>query len=69
MENDRVAKRIYIGECAGSHSVGRLQKTWIDTVKDCLKKRRSDVRQERRMVQGRSVWQMFVRGKVWDVIW
>ena len=34
MENNRIAKRIYIGECAGSHSVGRLQKRWTDTVKD-----------------------------------
>ena len=23
MENDRIANRIYIGKCAGSHSVGR----------------------------------------------
>ena len=23
MENDRIAKRVYIGECAGSRSVGR----------------------------------------------
>ena len=23
MENDRIAKRVYIGECAGSLSVGR----------------------------------------------
>ena len=34
MENNRIVKRIYIGECAGSHSVGRLQKRWTDTVKD-----------------------------------
>ena len=25
MENDRIAKRIYIGECGGSCSVGRLR--------------------------------------------
>ena len=30
-ENDRIAKRVYIGEGAGSRSVGRLQKRWIDT--------------------------------------
>ena len=23
MENDRIAKRVYVGECAGSHSLGR----------------------------------------------
>ena len=38
MENDRIAKRLYVGECADSHSVGRPQKRWIDTVKDCFKK-------------------------------
>ena len=34
MENDRIAERVYVGECAGSRSVGRPQKRWIDTVKD-----------------------------------
>ena len=34
IENDRIAKRIYVGECAGSHSVGRLQKGLIDSM-DC----------------------------------
>ena len=53
MENDRIAKRVYVGECGGSRSVGRLQKRWIDTVKECLKKRGLDVRQARRLVYGR----------------
>ena len=26
MENDRIAKRIYVGDCSGSHSVGRPRK-------------------------------------------
>ena len=26
MENDRIARRVYVGECAGSHSVGRPRK-------------------------------------------
>ena len=26
LENYRIAKRVYLGECAGSHSVGRLWK-------------------------------------------
>ena len=34
----RIAKRIYVGEFAGSPSIGRLQKGWIDTMKECLKK-------------------------------
>ena len=36
MKNDRIAKRVYVGEGAGSRSVPR--KRWIDTVKECLRK-------------------------------
>ena len=61
-ENDRIAKRVYVGEHAGTHSVGRLQKRWIDTVNVCLKKRALDVRQARRMVHQRSEWRGFLRG-------
>ena len=38
MEKDRIAKRVYVGECAGSCSVSKLWKRWIDTVKECLRK-------------------------------
>ena len=31
MENDRIAKRVYVGKCAGTRSVGRLRKSWIDS--------------------------------------
>ena len=55
MENDNIAKRVYVGDCAGSCSVGRPRKRWIGTMKDCLKKRGLDVRQARRMVHDRSV--------------
>ena len=27
-----IAKRVYVGEFAGSHSAGRPQKRWLDTV-------------------------------------
>ena len=33
MEKERIAKRVYVGECAGSHSMGRLRKRRIDTLK------------------------------------
>ena len=56
MENDRIAKRVYVGECAGSCSVGSPWKRWLDTVKECLKKRGLDVRQARKMVHDKSVW-------------
>ena len=44
MGNNRIAKIVYVGECAGSHSVGRLQKRWIDPMKDSLKKRGFDAK-------------------------
>ena len=56
MKRDRIAKGVYVGECAGSHPVGRPQKRWIDTVKECLRKRGLDVRQARRMIQDKSEW-------------
>ena len=40
MEKDKIAKRVYVGECAGSHSVSRPQKRWIATVKYCLFKKK-----------------------------
>ena len=64
-ENDRIAKRVYIGECAGSRSLGR--KRWIDTVKNCLRKRGLNVRQARRMVHDMSEWRGFVRVNAWGI--
>ena len=69
MENDRIAKRVYVGECAGNCIVGRPWRRWIDTVKDCLGKRGLYVRQVRRMVQDRSEWQRFVKGNAWGIAW
>ena len=53
-------------ECAGSRSMGRPRKSWIHTVKECLKKRGLDARQARRMVQDRSKWWGFVRVECMD---
>ena len=33
MENDRITKRVYVGECAGSHSLVKQWKRWINTMK------------------------------------
>ena len=56
MENDRIAKRVYVGECTSSCSVDKLRKKWIDSVKLCfLKNRGLDVSQAKRMVHDRSV--------------
>ena len=56
MERDRIVKRVYVGECDGSHSVGRPRKRWIYTVKDCMEKRGLDIRQTRRIMHDRIVW-------------
>ena len=61
------AKRVYVGECAGIHSVSRSRKIWIYTVKECLRKRGLGVRQAKRMIQERSEWRGFVRGIAWCV--
>ena len=45
MKNDRIAKRVYVGRCVGSHSVDRPRKRWTDSVIDCLKKRGLNVGQ------------------------
>ena len=65
--DENLMKVFYVGECAGSRNVSMPQKRWIDTVKDCLKKRGLHVRQERRMVHDRSVWLGFVRRNALDV--
>ena len=52
---------------AGSYSVGRPQRRWTDTVKECLKKRGLDIREAKKMVQDRSEWQGFVRGNTWGI--
>ena len=67
MENDKIAERIYVGECAGSCSMGRPRKRWIDTVKDCLRKRSLDARETRRMVKDRSEYRGIVWGSVWGI--
>ena len=53
MERDKIAKTDYVGDCAGIRSVGRLWKRFIDTVKECLKKRGLDISQARIGVNGR----------------
>ena len=30
MDNNRIARKVYVGECAGNRSVGRPGKSWID---------------------------------------
>ena len=51
MENNIIAKTVYVGECAGSCSVAMPRKRWIDFVNGCIRKRGLNVRQANRMVQ------------------
>ena len=67
MEIDRIEKRVYLGECAGSRSVSRPRKRWIDTVKECLRKKGLEVRQAIRM-HDRSEWLGFLRRNAWGVV-
>ena len=61
MENDRIAKRVYVGECTDNRSVGSARKRWTDTVNDCLRKGGLNVRQAWRVGQDRNEWLGFVR--------
>ena len=65
MEGDRITKRVYVGECAGSRSVSRPRKIWTDNVKRRFRKRCLNVRQRKRMLQDRSECRGFVRGNAW----
>ena len=67
MDGGRIAKRVYVGECASNRSVGRSRKRWIDTLKECLRKRGLNVRQAKKMVQDRSEWRGLVKGNAWGV--
>ena len=54
--------REYVGVCGGNLSVGRPRKRWIDTVKDCLRKRGLDVSR-----QGEWCWIEVNGGNAWGV--
>ena len=47
--------RVYVGECVGIRSVGGPRKSWIDAVRNCLRKRGLDVGQARRVCEGECV--------------
>ena len=55
-------------ESAGSRSVGKPRKRWIDIAKEFLRKRGLDVRQAKKMVQDRSEWWWFVMGNACGVV-
>ena len=69
MENDMIAKKLYMGECVASRLVGQPRKRWIDSLKGCLKKIGMNVGQARRMGYDKNEWREFVRGNAWGIAW
>ena len=67
MKNDRIAKRVYVGEYMGTRLVGQLWKRGLDSVNDCLKKRCLNVGQPKRIVYYRNEWQEIVKGNAWGI--
>src|SRR5678815_2984301 len=62
MNDSRLDKRMYSGECAVNRPAGRPKKKWIGSVKECLEERNVSLAEVRRKVHNRSEWQCFVRG-------
>ena len=44
MEKFRIAKRVYVVECASSRSAGRQRKRWIDASKEGFKKCKDNIK-------------------------
>ena len=62
MDESRLVKRMYNGECVGKRPVGRPKKRWIDSVKECLNERNVNLVEARRMVCNRDEWRGFCSG-------
>ena len=62
MDENRLVKRMYSGECVGKKPVGRPKKRWIELVRDCLKERNVSMDEARRMVLDRNEWRGFCKG-------
>src|SRR5678816_3380272 len=62
VNDSRLVKRMYSGECVGNRPAGRPKKKWIESVKKCLEERNVRLAVARIKVQNRSEWRGFVRG-------
>src|SRR5678816_785926 len=62
MNESRLVKRMYSGECVGNQPAGRPKKKWIESVKECLEERNGSLGEARRKVHIRCEWLGFVRG-------
>src|SRR5678816_2521990 len=62
MDDSRLVKRMYSGECAGYRPAGRPKKKWIDSVKEFLEERNVSLPKAKRKVHNKSEWRGFVKG-------
>src|SRR5678815_1751450 len=62
MNDSRLVKRMYSGECVGNRPAGRPKEKWIESVKECLEERNVSLAEARRKMHNRSEWRSFVRG-------
>ena len=62
MNDSRLVKRMYSGECVGNRPAGRPKRKWIESVNKCLKERNVSLVEVRRKVYNRSEWRGIVRG-------
>ena len=62
MDESRLVKRVYRGECVGYRGRGRPKNKWIGSVKFCLEERNLDLVRASGLVHNRNEWRGIVRG-------
>jgi len=62
MNESRLVKRMYSGECVGNRPAGRPKRKWIESVNECLKERNVSLAEARIKVHDRREWRGFVWG-------
>src|SRR5678815_2020700 len=60
MNDSRLVKRMYSGECVRNRPAGRPKKKWIESVNECLKERDMSLAEARIKVHNKSEWRGFV---------
>src|SRR5678816_4581044 len=60
MDDSRLVRRMYSGECAGNRPAGRPKEKWIESVKECLKKKNVSLAEAIRKVHNKNEWRDFV---------
>ena len=56
MNDSRLVKRMYSGECVGNRPAGRPKRKWIESVNECLKERNVSLAEARIKVHDRREW-------------